>query len=138
KGKQAVVAFAAASASAKAKGKGPMSYSQPAPKMRKLSGIRWAKDYRNITVKESVALFLRTLAHALKNRTMQALFARSGETVSRQSHAVLASMLKLLGNYIIEADHTTSYVDDNRWKWFKGVIGALDGTHIDMIVPIED
>ncbi|XP_021729409.1 uncharacterized protein LOC110696431 [Chenopodium quinoa] len=49
KGKQADVASAAAKdkgtaalASAKAKGKEPMSYSQPAPKMRKLSGIRFS------------------------------------------------------------------------------------------------
>uniref|UniRef100_A0A803MSY6 Uncharacterized protein n=1 Tax=Chenopodium quinoa TaxID=63459 RepID=A0A803MSY6_CHEQI len=51
KGKQAAAASAStqgkgkaavASASAKDKGKGPMSYSQPAPKMRKFSGIRFS------------------------------------------------------------------------------------------------
>lgn len=98
------------------------------------------KTTRNVTVKEVVALFLHTLAHDLKNRTMQALFARSGETISRQFHVVLASMLKLGKYYIKQADHNTltSYANDNKWKWFEGVIGALDGTHIDMTVPIED
>ncbi|XP_021759148.1 uncharacterized protein LOC110724059 [Chenopodium quinoa] len=96
------------------------------------------KTTRNVTIKEIVALFLHTLAHDLKNRTMQALFARSGETISRQFHVVLASMLKLGKYYIKQAYHTTSHADDNKWKWFEGVIGALDGTHIDMTVPIED
>uniref|UniRef100_A0A803MYQ5 DDE Tnp4 domain-containing protein n=1 Tax=Chenopodium quinoa TaxID=63459 RepID=A0A803MYQ5_CHEQI len=95
------------------------------------------KTTRNVTIKEIVALFLHTLAHDLKNRTMQALFARSGETISRQFHVVLAFMLKLGKYYIKQAGHTTSYVDDNKWR-FEGVIGALNGTHIDMTVPIED
>ncbi|KAF7812058.1 protein ALP1-like [Senna tora] len=27
---------------------------------------------------------------------------------------------------------------DERWKWFKGCLGALDGTHIKMTVPVKD
>ncbi|XP_021839034.1 uncharacterized protein [Spinacia oleracea] len=76
--------------------------------------------------------------HDLKNRTMQALYARSGETVSRQFHVVLASMLKLGKYYIKQIDHNTNYADDNKWKWFEGVVGALDGTHIKMTVSVED
>ncbi|XP_074337534.1 uncharacterized protein LOC141674731 [Apium graveolens] len=93
---------------------------------------------KQVTVKEVVALFLHILAHDLKNRTIQAIFACSGETVSRQFHIVLGSLLKLRKDYIKKVDHSTSYVDDNQWKWFEGAVGALDGTHIKMIVPVED
>ncbi|XP_074366991.1 uncharacterized protein LOC141707626 isoform X1 [Apium graveolens] len=93
---------------------------------------------KHVTVKEIVALFLHTLAHDLKNRTIQTIFARCGETVSRQFHLVLGSILKMGKDYIKKVDHSTSYVDDNQWKWFEGAGGALDGTHIKMTVPIED
>ncbi|XP_074345842.1 uncharacterized protein LOC141684662 [Apium graveolens] len=93
---------------------------------------------RNVTVKEVVAQFLHVLAHDLKNRTAQALFARFGETVSRQFHVVLESILKLGDYYIKRVDHTTNYAHDNKWKWFEGAVGALDGTYIKMIVPIDD
>ncbi|XP_048492671.2 uncharacterized protein LOC104902848 isoform X1 [Beta vulgaris subsp. vulgaris] len=93
---------------------------------------------RNVTIKEIVALFLHVLAHDLKNRKMQALFARSGETISRQFHVVLRSMLKIGKYYIKPVDQGISYDGDNKWKWFEGLLRALDGTHIDMTVPIED
>ncbi|XP_021721845.1 protein ALP1-like [Chenopodium quinoa] len=85
-----------------------------------------------------VALFLHILAQDLKNRTIQAIFARSAETMSRQFHIVLQSILKIGKHYIKQVDQTTSFAEDNKWKWFEGVVGALDGTHIKMTVPIED
>ncbi|KAL6497132.1 hypothetical protein OROGR_029061 [Orobanche gracilis] len=69
---------------------------------------------------------------------MQALFARSGEIVRRQFHVALESVLKLGGCYIKKVDHTTNYANDLKWKWFEHVVGALDGTHIKMTVPIKD
>ncbi|KAL2923027.1 L10-interacting MYB domain-containing protein [Bienertia sinuspersici] len=41
---------------------------------------------RNVTVLEVVAFFLHTLAHDLKNRTIGAVFTRSGETVMNNKH----------------------------------------------------
>ncbi|KAL2943147.1 Protein ALP1-like [Bienertia sinuspersici] len=67
---------------------------------------------RNVTMKEIAALFLHILAHDLKNRTIQAILACFGETVSHQLLVVLRSILK-----------------------FRK---ALDGTHIKKTVPVED
>uniref|UniRef100_A0A803MDI9 Transposase n=1 Tax=Chenopodium quinoa TaxID=63459 RepID=A0A803MDI9_CHEQI len=58
--------------------------------------------------------------------------------MSRQFHIVLQSILKIGKHYIKQVDQTTSFAEDNKWKWFEGVVGALDGTHIKMTVPIED
>ncbi|KAL2921164.1 TGF-beta-activated kinase 1 and MAP3K7-binding protein 2 [Bienertia sinuspersici] len=77
---------------------------------------------RNVTVKEIVALFLHILAHDLKNRTIQAIFARSGETVSRQFHMVLRSILKIGKYYIKQVNETTSFAEDNKWKWFEVIL----------------
>ncbi|KAL2943511.1 putative nuclease HARBI1 [Bienertia sinuspersici] len=40
--------------------------------------------------------------------------------------------------YIKKMERTTSFAEDNEWKWFEDVVGALDGTHIKMIVPVKD
>ncbi|KAL8146022.1 hypothetical protein AgCh_003961 [Apium graveolens] len=114
--------------------------------INRVKGVTWNEcecsqgivTTRNVTVKEVVAQYLNVLAHDLKNKTIQALFARSGETVSRQFHVGLESVLNLGEHYIKRVDHTTNYAHDNKWKWFEGVVGALDGIHIKMIVPIDD
>ena len=41
------------------------------------------KTTRYVTVKEIIAMFIHILAHDLKNRVVQGIFARLGETVSR-------------------------------------------------------
>ncbi|XP_057540758.1 uncharacterized protein LOC130818611 [Amaranthus tricolor] len=93
---------------------------------------------RNVTVIEIVAFFLHTLAHDLKNRTIGAVFTRSGETVSRQFHTVLKAVMKIGKYYIKQVDFNVTYDGDNKWKWFEGALGALDGTLIKMTVPVED
>ena len=92
---------------------------------------------RNVTVREVVALFLHILAHDLKNRTIKNVFAHSGETISRQFNSVLKAILKI-GKKYIKQDHAVLHEGDDRWKWFKGALGALDSTHVPLIVPIED
>ena len=73
---------------------------------------------KNVTIREIVALFLHILAHNLKNRTIKAMYARSGETISRQFHTVLQAVIKI-GKKYIKQDHSVHYEEDNQWKWFK-------------------
>ncbi|KAL0008167.1 hypothetical protein SO802_009669 [Lithocarpus litseifolius] len=47
------------------------------------------------------------------------------------------SILKI-GKKYIKQDHAVLHEGDDRWNWFKGALGALDGTHVLLIVPIED
>ncbi|KAK9992210.1 hypothetical protein SO802_027195 [Lithocarpus litseifolius] len=59
------------------------------------------------------------------------------ETISRQFRSVLKAILKI-GKKYIKHDHAILHEGDDRWKWFKGALGALDGTHVPLTVPIED
>ncbi|CAN1139133.1 Putative nuclease HARBI1 [Linum perenne] len=68
----------------------------------------------NMSVDEMLAIFLVTVGHNTKNRTVQALFHRSAETISRTIRKVLLAILKL-HDMLIEK---------------PGCIGALDGTII--------
>ncbi|XP_057550528.1 protein ALP1-like [Amaranthus tricolor] len=72
------------------------------------------------------------------NRTIGAVFTRSGETVSRQFHTVLKVVMKIGKYYIKLVDFNVTYDGDNKWKWFEGALGALDGTLIKMTVPVKD
>ena len=53
------------------------------------------KENRNTSINELVVSFLHIIAHNVKNRVLKRQIARSGETVSRQFHLVLNSVLKL-------------------------------------------
>ncbi|KAG8380780.1 hypothetical protein BUALT_Bualt06G0051600 [Buddleja alternifolia] len=92
----------------------------------------------NVTIQEIVALFLHILGHDQKNSTIKTIFVRSGETISRQFHTVLRAVLKI-GKLLVKQQRDGIYLerDAERWKWFSNAIGALDGTFVDLTVPVE-
>ncbi|XP_048497638.1 protein ALP1-like [Beta vulgaris subsp. vulgaris] len=93
---------------------------------------------RNMSLEEIVAMFLYTLAHHLKNRTIGSHFFRSGESVSRNFHRCLLAILKLHTHLLKKPTPITQECEENRWKCFENCLGALDGTHISVQVPSED
>uniref|UniRef100_A0A7N2LME8 Uncharacterized protein n=1 Tax=Quercus lobata TaxID=97700 RepID=A0A7N2LME8_QUELO len=50
---------------------------------------------------------------------------------------MLKAILKI-GKKYIKQDYAVLQEGDDRWKWFKGALGAHDGTHAPLTVPIED
>ena len=64
---------------------------------------------RNVSIEESVGIFLMTLAHGCSNRFVQEFFNHSGETIHRHFHTVLEAVLKLSAD-IIKPD--ANYNDD--------------------------
>ncbi|KAL3533009.1 hypothetical protein ACH5RR_006530 [Cinchona calisaya] len=102
--------------------------------IRDIGGLR---DTRNMTLEEIVAMFVYVLAHHKKNRTVAHKFLRSGETVSRHFNQCLLAVLKLhhmlLKTPVLISDDCT----DDRWKYFKNCLGALDGTLISVTPPAE-
>ncbi|KAL5543802.1 hypothetical protein UlMin_007586 [Ulmus minor] len=89
-------------------------------------------------VEEMVAIFLHIISHDVKNRIMRSQFARSAETVSRQFKVVLNSILRLHEVLLKKPKPVLDDSTDNRWKWFKNCLGALDGTYIKVNVLASD
>ena len=96
---------------------------------------------RNVSIEEMVAMFLITLGHGLGNRMIQERFQHSGETVSRHFIKVLDAVYKMSTNIIEPIDREFKEVphkirSDNRYyPFFKDCIGAIDGTHVPVVVP---
>ncbi|XP_057768411.1 uncharacterized protein LOC130988545 [Salvia miltiorrhiza] len=103
--------------------------------LRDLGGL---SNGRHIMVEEQVAIFLSVLSHHKKNRVLGFDFWRSGETISRFVHLVLKAILNLHSVLLVKPVPVPADCTDNRWKWFKGCLGALDGTYINLIVSNGD
>ncbi|KAM6554034.1 hypothetical protein CsatB_014796 [Cannabis sativa] len=91
-----------------------------------------------VTIEEQVCIFLNILAHHVKNRTIHHKFKRSGETISRYFNAVLSGVLRLQASLLVVPEPVSESCNDDRWKWFKNCLGALDGTHIEVHVSQTD
>ncbi|XP_042040280.1 uncharacterized protein LOC121785850 [Salvia splendens] len=59
-------------------------------------------------------------------------------TVSRYIHEVLRGVIGLHEVFMAKPTPMDDDCDDPRWKWFKGCLGALDGTYIDVRVSVGD
>ncbi|KAL6276950.1 hypothetical protein ACE6H2_020551 [Prunus campanulata] len=73
----------------------------------------------SVTIEEQVCMFLHTLAHHVKNRTMSSRFKRSGETISRYFNSILDGVLRLQGRLLKVPEPIPDNCTDNRWRWFK-------------------
>ncbi|KAF7841311.1 protein ALP1-like [Senna tora] len=47
-------------------------------------------------------------------------------------------MIPLMPHLFKKSEPVADDSTDEQWKWFKGCLGALDGTHIRIRVPLED
>ncbi|XP_042056110.1 uncharacterized protein LOC121800652 [Salvia splendens] len=96
------------------------------------------KDRKFVSVEEQVSMLLSILAHHKKNRIIGFEYLRSGQTVSRYIHEVLRGVIGLHEVFMAKPTPVDDDCDDPRWKWFKGCLGALDGTYIDVCVSVGD
>ncbi|KAH6826465.1 hypothetical protein C2S53_014319 [Perilla frutescens var. hirtella] len=97
--------------------------------LRDLGGL---VDGRYVSIQEQVSMFLSVLAHHKKNRVVRFDFWRSGQTCSRYIHLVLRAILRLHVILLVKPELVPDDCTDSRWKWFKGCLGALDGTYINV------
>ncbi|XVE89435.1 hypothetical protein DITRI_Ditri19aG0201100 [Diplodiscus trichospermus] len=96
------------------------------------------KASKNMGTEEMVASSLHIIAHRTKNRVLKRQIVRFGETVSRQFHAVLKYVLRLQSLLFKKPEPIPEDSIDNRWRWFRGCLGALDGTYIRVNVKLID
>ncbi|XP_042056446.1 uncharacterized protein LOC121801041 [Salvia splendens] len=95
-------------------------------------------DQKFVTVEEQVAMFLCILSHHKKTRIVGHNFMRSSQTVSKYMYIVLRGVLTLHEVFLVKPEPVDDACTDPRWTWFKGCLGALDGTYINVRVPIVD
>ncbi|KAJ0039680.1 hypothetical protein Pint_27286 [Pistacia integerrima] len=63
---------------------------------------------------------------------------RSTEMVSYNFHLVLNDVLRLHTLLFKKPKAIPENSTDDRWKWFKNCLGALDGTYIKVHIPADD
>ncbi|KAL8521867.1 hypothetical protein ACS0TY_012141 [Phlomoides rotata] len=103
--------------------------------LENLGGLR---DTRNVIINELVTIFLTVLSHHTKNRVIKYNFKRSGYTISKHFNLVLNTLLKLHNVLLVTHEPVPKDNNDYRWKYFKGCLGALDGTYIPIRIPHYD
>ncbi|GJW39887.1 putative nuclease HARBI1 isoform X1 [Tanacetum coccineum] len=91
---------------------------------------------RNVSIEESLGIFLMILAHGCGNRFAQETFNHSEETIHRHFYKVLKAVLKLSGDIIRPNTNYNEEVppqilnNSRYYLMFKNCIGAIDGTHV--------
>ncbi|PWA97593.1 hypothetical protein CTI12_AA027480 [Artemisia annua] len=95
------------------------------------------RNSKHMLVDVQVAMFLHTLAHNEKNKIIVNRFQRSGETITRYFKLVLDAVCRLHKDFYKIPVRVPDNETDERWKWFKGCLGALDRTYIKVRVQTE-
>ena len=103
--------------------------------LRERAGL---KDTFYMSVEEAVTIFLLVLSHNQKFRLIRSTYRWTLEPISRHFNEVLGAVLSLSHEFIKLPDAATELPEDNRWKWFPDGLGALDGTHVDVGVPLRN
>ncbi|QHN94287.1 PIF-like transposase [Arachis hypogaea] len=91
-----------------------------------------------------LAMFLFVLGGGNSNKSTKERFQHSGETISQKFEEVLQAVCKMAIDIIQPKDRDFKEVptklrnDDRYWPHFKDAIGAIDGTHVPVIVSTED
>ena len=92
---------------------------------------------------ESLAMFLWIVGGPQSFAQAENRFTRSLWTVHKKFHKVLKCLCRLAKDNIAPRDPTFSTVherlrEDRFWPYFKDAIGALDGSHIKVVVPLDE
>ncbi|CAL1401819.1 unnamed protein product [Linum trigynum] len=77
------------------------------------------KRYDDVAIDEMVMMFLVTIRHNKKNRTLQVDFCRSGQTISKVIHRVLRAILRLHPLLLRQPEAIPENCNDDKWKHFK-------------------
>ncbi|CAN1340639.1 hypothetical protein LINPERPRIM_LOCUS38910 [Linum perenne] len=96
---------------------------------------------KNITVQEQVAMFLMILAHSNSARDNAEDFQHSTATVSKYFGIVLKVFINMSRVVIVPPNMSEVppqiLRDPKYYPYFKDCVGAIDGVHVDAIIPIS-
>jgi len=97
---------------------------------------------RGVGVQEQVLIFLYVVGHHASNRDAQERFQHSGDTISLHFQRVLTVLVSFshqeikLSSFL--GSHPKIQNDRQYFLYFKDCVGAIDGTHIPVIVTKRD
>ncbi|XP_035833446.1 uncharacterized protein LOC110873414 isoform X2 [Helianthus annuus] len=101
----------------------------------------WVQSSRSISLEEKLAMFLMVIGHNERFRMVKRRFQHSTETIHRCFHEVLKAMMNFAREVIVPTSSNVSANNSERHRRLKeifpGAIGALDGTLIHAIVPVD-
>jgi hypothetical protein len=97
---------------------------------------------KGVTVEEKLVMFLFTVNNRASTRQVQEHFGRGAPTVSRYFHQILQALLDLHLETVQLPDKDTPLgerisKDPKYCSYFTDCLGALDGTHIKMHIPLD-
>ena len=100
------------------------------------------KSTCNISSKEALAQFLWTLGRCQTTDNVADRFGHSRSVINKKIHEVLECVDRMAGDFIRPIDPSFSEPHPilrktKFWPHFTNAIGAIDGTHIEVIVPKE-
>ncbi|KAI3678458.1 hypothetical protein L6452_37752 [Arctium lappa] len=102
----------------------------------------WLTDSKHILVEEKMAIFLMIIGHNQRYRVLKNRFQHSTQTIHKNFHEVLDKMIEFAKEIIVPTSFNPNpdVPGNNRRlrRIFKGAIGALDGTLIHAVVPIQE
>jgi len=107
-----------------------------------LVGRYGLKSTKRMSSREALGLFLYMVGPPQPVRQAENRFERSMETVSRKFNHVLTCVTNLAKDIIASKDPTFSFVhpklaNHKSAPSFNNAIGALDGTHVKVLVPFS-
>ncbi|OAY81149.1 hypothetical protein ACMD2_22726, partial [Ananas comosus] len=93
---------------------------------------------RNMSANEQLGIFLYGVGHGVANRILAETFQYFGETISRHFNNVVRGIVTLKDDYIMLPSSNAAVHprirDNSNFHPFKNAIGAIDGTHIPVVV----
>ncbi|XP_062100238.1 uncharacterized protein LOC133806123 [Humulus lupulus] len=102
------------------------------------------KGSKRMCALEILGMFLFTLGHGAGNRLTQERFQHSSETISRYFNKVLDVLCHMSVDVLKSPDPEFKDVPEEILKdfrympHFKNCIGAIDGVHVNAVIPPED
>jgi hypothetical protein len=74
----------------------------------------------------------------VKMRLIHSTYGWSLGPINRHFNEILQPILSLSHEFIKLLDPNVIQLEDTKWKWFDDCLGALDGTYVDVLVPLKD
>ncbi|XP_048137325.1 uncharacterized protein LOC125315661 [Rhodamnia argentea] len=100
----------------------------------------WLQDSRYLKIDEHVRIFLCTISHKNSNRDLCERFQHSGQIIGKYFNLALKAVRKLAKEVIVPPPFDVVpqeiLLNPKHEPYFKGYVGAIDGTHIHAAVPV--